>query len=278
MVYRPGTSSSLGGWDVNQILQGDVMRLEASDAREFNVLICDPPYSEHVHKSAVSQSARGGVRPRDLGFDCISVELRDHIAMLASNVSRWSLIYSDIEGLGEWREALTRAGATYIRAVPWIRWSMPQLSGDRPPSGCEMITIAWGRQTGKKSWNGPGNLTHFAHKCLRGGEKHKAAKPLDQLLDLVEFFTDPSDQVIVPCGGSGTAALACQLLGRSCVEIEIDPAWVSAAQVRVSETMLSPVDQERFDRYMAARTERIADMVRMAEITTRSRARLEADK
>jgi len=41
-----------------------------------DVMIVDPPYRAHVHKSAVSQSVGGGSRSRDLGFESLSVALR----------------------------------------------------------------------------------------------------------------------------------------------------------------------------------------------------------
>jgi hypothetical protein len=171
---------------------------DLTDVSFVDVMIVDPPYSDHVHKSAVSQSPGRGVRKRDMGFDSLTPELAAYISNTAAKVKRWSLIYSDIEALTMWREMCIEAGATYIRATPWVRWSMPQLSGDRPPSGCEMISLFWGTQTGRKSWNGPGNLTHYDHKCLRGEDKHRAEKPLDQALDLVTWFTNERDNVYDP--------------------------------------------------------------------------------
>lgn len=218
----------------------------------FEAMIADPPYSAHVHRHATSQSKKGGARHRDLGFDHLSEELRHAIACMAGKVSRWSLIYTDVEGLHEWRRATALAGAQYVRPVPWIRWSMPQLSGDRPPTGMEIVGLYWGSQKGRKSWNGPGNLTHLAHKCLRGEGKHKAEKPLDQALDLVEWFTRPGDHVLDPCAGAGTVGLACKILGRDYVGYEVSPKWADFAKARIAGP-LSPRDEERFRRWQAAR-------------------------
>lgn len=62
--------------------------LEAFAADAPDVMIVDPPYSMHVHKSAVSQSVGGGSRQRDLGFDHLSPTLRRRIARFASLVKR----------------------------------------------------------------------------------------------------------------------------------------------------------------------------------------------
>src|SRR6185436_14319556 len=151
------------------------IRLVCSDFRAFDwksekwdVFMTDPPYRPHVHRAAVSQSGRRGVRKRNFGFGHLSPALRSFTAQVAARTRRWILIYSDLESTNWWRIALQAAGCTYIRTIPWTRWSMAQLSGDRPPSGAEMIVLAWGTGGGSKSWAGPGNLTHLEHKCLRG--------------------------------------------------------------------------------------------------------------
>ncbi len=234
-------------------------------------MLVDPPYREHVHKSAVSCSPEGGgVRARDLGFVHLSESLRDAIAKFAGAVRRWSIIYSDAESLTLWKGACELRGAKYIRPVPWIRWSMPQLSGDRPTTGWELLTCYWGAAKGRKSWNGPGNLLAYrheeadappldelTHKCLRGDNKHKTEKPLDQMLDLVEFFSDEGEIVFDPCSGSGSTALACAILGRNFVGCELDEAWATASTERVrfyqEEGKLSDRDAERFSLYVEAK-------------------------
>jgi len=241
-----------------------------------DVMVVDPPYAPHVHRSAVSQSVGGGSRSRDLGFDHLSAPLRRRIARFAALTRRWSVIYTDIESLTWWRLSLQAAGATYVRAVPWVRWSMPQLSGDRPTTGCEMVVVAYGFGKGRKHWNGPGNLLSLQHTCLRGEGKHKTEKPLDQLLDLVTYFSDPGECVFDPCAGSGTTGLACKLLGRKFVGLEIDPVWVERANARLSADELSDRDRERRNRWLVSREQQDADRQRVAAHTAAVRAKADA--
>lgn len=241
----------------------------------FDVMIVDPPYRAHVHKAATSQSAKGGTRLRDLGFAHLTPQLRRTIAGFVPLIRKWSLVYSDVESTNVWRHSCHAAKAAllgkrrcpenYIRSIPWVRWSMPQLSGDRPTTGHEMLTCYWGSQRGKKSWNGPGNLTALRHeeadappvdvlehKALRGDDKHKCEKPLDQALDLVEWFSEPGDTVFDPTCGSGTIGVACAILGRNFVGCEIDPDWAARAELRcleAAEGVFSKRDQQRIDRY-----------------------------
>ena len=252
--------------------------LAAIAAEPPDVMIVDPPYAAHVHKSAVSQSIGGGSRSRDLGFEYLSPELRRRIARFAALTKRWSIIYTDIESMAWWRISLLAAGATYIRAIPWVRWSMPQLSGDRPTTGCEMLMIAYGSGKGKKRWNGPGNLLSFTHTCLRGEGKHKTEKPLDQLLDLVSYFSDSGETVFDPCSGSGTTGLACKLLGRQFVGLEIDATWAEFANARRTNEKLSARDQSRLDWWRECQAKAEADRQRVESHTAEVRAKADAKK
>jgi hypothetical protein len=243
----------------------------ASAADGADCMIVDPPYSEDVQSRTTSCGTGGltggatlGVRKRDLGFDPLSDALRLRIAAYAAQVRRWSAIYTDIESVAAWRQALTDAGAEYVRAVPWVRWTQPQLSGDRPPSGCEMVILAHaanrtarGKITPvKKRWNGPGSLTHLEGKALRGAGKHPTEKPLDDMLRLVSWLSDPGETVFDPCAGSGTTVLAAGLLGRVGLGLERDAAWAEGASDRAAAGTLigglSERDAERLSRFVEA--------------------------
>jgi len=244
----------------------------ASVIADCDVQIVDPPYRAHVHKSAVSQSKRKGTRKRDLGFEHLSRPLRVFIAQAAAKVPRWSLVYSDVESTDLWRRSCVAAGATYIRPIPWIRWGMPQLTGDRPPAGLEIISLFWGGSAGqKKSWNGPGNLTELTHEeqdetsidvpALRhtrlgdAKKRHKTQKPLDQALDLVTWFSDEEHTVLDLTGGRMTTGVACALLGRAFVGADADEVEAALGRERVAAALdgqLSGTDPERLLRWAEA--------------------------
>jgi predicted Zn-dependent protease len=54
------------------------------------------------------------------------------------------------------------------------------------------------------------------------------------MLDLVSWWSDPGENVVDPMAGSGTTALACKLLDRSCFAIEQDPKWADVAARRLA--------------------------------------------
>lgn len=250
------------------IYHADSMTITREWASQFDLMITDPPYSKHVHGNAISQSQGGGTRERDLGFGYLTPRLRRQVALCASSVKRWSVIYSDIESSTWLRISCEVSGAEYLRTIPWVRWSMPQLSGTVPPQGFEALLVFHKQAVGKrgglkplgKSWNGPGNLTalrqlevpeELNHTCLRGDTKHKAEKPLDQALDLVSYFSNPGETILDMFAGSGVFGLACTLLGRNYVGLELDPVWVHKAQAREQIANVTTQDLERITRWVA---------------------------
>jgi hypothetical protein len=224
------------------------------DCRDYipyeDVMITDPPYSERVHRNPISTHtlASGGPAPRDFGFAHLDESLREYIALCASAVRRWSVVFADLQGGTAWDDAMRAASVEPIRWLPWVRWSQPQISGDRPPSGAELVLV-YHAMTAKgkpiaKHWNGPGNLTHFEHKALRGVDKHPTEKPLDLMVALVSAFSDPGETVYDPCCGRGTTAKACQLLGRGFIGYEQQERWANAARARLDAQITGP-ERER---------------------------------
>lgn len=230
---------------------------------ECEAMIVDPPYRAWVHDNATSAGVNGAAtRKRDFGFAALDYKLRAWIAAQANRVQRWSVIYSDVESTNVWRHAVAARGAEYIRPIVWERWSQPQKSGDRPTTGCEMLTVFHaqpGKKPIRKRWNGPGSATGLHHedvpcvvhhKRVPAGDRHPTEKPLDQLLDLVSWFSSPGGYVFDPCAGSGVCALACRLLGRGYIGAELQTDWAERARSRVHA--LGPHDDERIDRWLAA--------------------------
>jgi hypothetical protein len=264
-----------------EVMHGSALDLDAEFFGMFDVQICDPPYSPHVHDNCASVGVVGGglgAHDRSLGFEALSPELLAQIALAAGCVKRWSAIFSDVESTHLWRDAVGKQ-AEYIRPIPWIRWSQPQLSGDRPCTILEIVSCFHRHEVGKrggvkpvaKHWSGPGNimpevsrelLAGLTDKAMRGQEKHPTEKRLSQLLSLVSWFSDPGESVLDLCAGSGSTGLACNLLGRDFMGVELDEAWALQADRRVkagSKAQISPRDQvdaeEWCERVLAEATE-----------------------
>lgn len=226
----------------------DAFALPLSLVATCHAQIVDPAYSDWVHEHAVSTGVGGrGPRKRDLGFEPCTPELRELIALYASCLPGWTIVFSDHESTHLWRAAMLDAGLQYIRTVPWCRWSQPQITRDRPPSGSEAVLLF--HPPGRKRWYGPGGLTHFEAKCMRGADKHPTEKPLRLMLDLVCFATKPGQIVLDPLCGSGTTGQATRLLGRGFVGAEKDARWRAFAERRLT-TELSERDVKQVEAWV----------------------------
>lgn len=261
------------------IIQGNVCSpLYAHAACDADVMISDPPYSAKVHAKATSAGTGGrGVTKRDLGFGHLTPELQTRIAEYAAQVKRWSIVFTDIEGVHSWIEAMQSHGVEYVRTIPWVRWSQPQLSGDRPCSGAEMICVFHAPRAnqggGKLRWNGPGGRiayrsedlsetaepiarAEYLAKSLRGRDKYSCEKPLDLMLALVSDYSEPGELVFDGTCGMGTTLLAAALLGRETFGLERVAGVASAADGRMRSALvggdahLTERDEERACRWI----------------------------
>ena len=202
-------------------------------------IITDPPYSAHVHGNArTNKQAGAGAWPHAITFDALDMATREKVAdQFQRLVSRWVVVFCEAEGLSAWKGELESAGLEWIRSGVWVRvGSTPQMTGDRPAAGAELLAIA--HQPGAKRWNGGGRPALWTFQIAgKNGERfHPTEKPDDLMCALISDFTDPGDLVIDPFAGSGTTGVACIRLGRRFIGWERDHKHYAAAVKRLEGT------------------------------------------
>ena len=216
-----------------------------------DVVLTDPPYSEHTHskqRSGASQRDAGEFRAcisraRELGFEAMTPALMATVCREAARIARrWMLVFSDVEMAGDWRQSLTAAGLEYVRTGAWVKANAtPQFTGDRPASGFEAITIC--HRPGRKRWNGGGRhaVWHEPIVINRSGHQprlHTAQKPLALMRELVGLFSDPGELVLDMFMGSGTTVRAAKDLGRRAIGIEMREHDCAIAARRLAQSVL----------------------------------------
>jgi site-specific DNA-methyltransferase (adenine-specific) len=197
-------------------------------------VITDPPYSSHVHSNHKTNDGSEGGANKDLGFASITSETMTFVADQVGRLARrWSLVFSDVESTHLWREAVQQR-LEYIRTGFWVKTNpTPQITGDRPGSSVEAITIA--HPKGRKAWNsgGKGNVWTHPVSQKRQGRVHPTEKPLPLMAELVASFTSPGDIILDPFGGAGSTARAAVTLGRRVILIEMNEQWCAEAASRM---------------------------------------------
>lgn len=202
-----------------------------------DAVITDPPYAENVHDNVMSN--RGGAAGAvDLGFAALQPGLRRFCAQqFARVVKRWVVIFSDHEGSVLWRRDLALAGLEHVRYGIWRRVSpMPQVSGDRPAQGHEVIVIAHRRGVpGGMRWNGGGRAAVWDFASVRGDQRlHETEKPLPLMVELVKLFSDDGEIIIDPFAGSGSTLVAAAATGRHAIGWEMDRKHAVCATERLA--------------------------------------------
>ena len=229
---------------------GDAV-LYRGDCREIlptlervDAVITDPPYGEHVHSKPwqskmLTDSGDKRASSAHAGIDFASLTPETALAVAewcSANVSRWSLMFCDIEGVELWRDTVKRAGLDYVRTCIWDKVdSSPQFTGDRPASAAEAIVCA--HPTGKKRWNGGGrrNVFSFAVNAERGSKPHPTTKPAALMASLVSLFSDAGEVICDPFMGSGSTGVAAVQSGRKFIGIEREPKYFEIAVRRIED-------------------------------------------
>lgn len=207
-----------------------------------DVVITDPPYSEHVHSKGRTTPRRNDPSKtregRNLGFDSISAgDMRTCAGEFARLARRWVVVFCDVESTHLWRREMETAGLRHARTGFWIKTDpQPQITGDRPGSAAEGIVIAHTGATGRWRWNGGGRPAIYIGPIEKVDRFHTSQKPEWLLEALTRDFTDPGEIILDSHAGSGTTGVAAIRHGRRFIGWERDAKYHAAALSRLSQT------------------------------------------
>jgi DNA modification methylase len=221
------------GWTLHL---GDCLEgMSELDDQSVDHVIADPPYFAKTDSGFRSGSAID--EERGFGFAPVDEEMVHKLAARYARITRrWTIIFTDDEGLRIWPIALRSAGLDYIRTGAWVRKGAPQFTGDRPACGWEPICIA--HQKGRKRWNGGGKDAVYQVPIVQGPTRcHPTQKPLDLIRALVSDFTEIGDLILDSHAGSGTTGLAAVELGRRFIGFELDPKHHATATERLRNAL-----------------------------------------
>lgn len=214
-------------------------------------VITDPPYARAIYMRMRRQCSLGTtgaarvtgssglVAMRQGAIGLMEESLMAQVSWELRFTKRWTLIFSDVESIHEWRQWLEKAGLRYVRTGAWIKGNpMPQMTGDRPAVGFEPVTICHAQ--GKMRWNAGGHAAVWRYYSDQASPPlHPCPKPLDLMHKLVEQFTDPGETILDPFAGSGTTLVAAKNLGRKAIGIEREERYAEIAVKRLSQSVFN---------------------------------------
>lgn len=113
------------------------------------------------------------------------------------------------------------------------------LPGIGPLWSCD-FALFW--PVGKPLQRGKGRDFHVANTANMSTRPkgHPCPRPIDQMLYVVDCFSDVGQTVLDPFMGSGTTGVACARLGRRFIGTEIEPRYFDIACRRIEQAQRQP--------------------------------------
>jgi site-specific DNA-methyltransferase (adenine-specific)/modification methylase len=227
----------------NQILSGDALViLPTLPDHSVDAVITDVPYNLRDHTSGlISFKTRG--------------------AMNKANVAAWNRGFDELAFLPEARRVLKPEGNLFIycshrqfgKYVDWLEqhfdktffgvWHktnpVPQVRKVAFLSACELWVSAWNSQH-KWNFTTQKKMHNFIESGICQGHErygHEGQKPLKAVSKLVAVSTDEGDVVLDPFCGTGPTCVAAAAMGRRFIGIDVNPAYVQMARMRLCKVM-----------------------------------------
>lgn len=220
--------------------------------KSVDIVMTDPPYDNRTQANirSLKRSAKEKSSPMVLGFEPANAERRTRWASWIGHVTkRWAIVFSDHESSMLWAADLERAGLVYVRSAIWVRTGdktlteqrpmhsgAPQITGDRPAAGHEVIVLAHAKGI-RMRWNGGGKAAIYTSPVVQGIERfHTTQKPLALMQALVDDFCLPGQILVDPFAGAGTTLVAAKARGVHAFGVELDGRYADYAARRVASS------------------------------------------
>ena len=185
----------------------DVLKLVGNE--KINLVLTDPPYGINVQSN--NGQIGGGSKEYPVCIGDISSTMARENYFITRLVSNRQIIWG---------------GQNFTDFLPpscgWLFWDKCRSEGLSFSDG----ELAWSNCTTK--------IKKYSHKWdgfTRAGDKnlnekiHPTQKPVELHMQIIEDFTKPDDIILDCFGGSGTTLIACEMIGRKCLMMEISPNY-----------------------------------------------------
>ena len=129
------------------------------------------------------------------------------------------------------RSGMKQAGFYYSQMIIWLK-NQPVMSRKDYLSQYELIAYGWfGKHKMERSKSK--NVLYYPRPSK--SKLHPTQKPIGLLRRIIPDSTKIGDIIYDPFLGSGSTAIACQHLGRKCIGIELDEAYVTTSIKRLEK-------------------------------------------
>ena len=203
----------LGRWQ-------DVM----ADVATCDAVICDPPYGDRTHATALGARREDGCALENLGPQYAAWtagDVAEFVASWSPRCSRWMVALTCSDLLCDWRRILEDAGRYVFAPVPCVMRGMSvRLAGDGPSSWAVYAIVARPRSKEMATWGAlPGAYVGAPGREAGGGR----GKPDWLMRALVRDYSRRGDLIVDPFAGWAATGMAAMGLDRRFLGAEVDP-------------------------------------------------------
>lgn len=227
------------------------------DGRRAALVVTDPPYNVAYESSAAGLKADGTASIKndamsdeafqaflDAVFRQVSIHTEKRAAFYVFYPSRFHIAFET---------ALNRSGLEVRAQIIWVKnaasfgfaqykWKHEPIlqaarEGEVPLVYCPAHESAYYAFKAGNSpwWEGDRSQTTVWSVARETGYVHPTQKPVELLHRPLLNSSKPGFLVLDPFGGSGSTLMTCEILGRSCLTLEIDPRFCDVIVQRWEE-------------------------------------------
>lgn len=226
-----------------KLLNGDCLELmKDMEDNSVDLIITDPPYNIDVHNGSYSgclseyyaDQLRNGLKDISAGYD-----IRTYNSEFVRVLNKCSIyIFMSKAQLPEYLDF-------YVRELGWKYDFLFWIKNDAMPSYQnkymnDLELCVWFHKKLKawrpanyddgRSWYMSASISYKKHG-------HPTTKPLSFIQRMIRNSSKEGDIVFDPFMGSGTTGVACELLGRDFIGMEINKDYFKVAEKRIAYTV-----------------------------------------
>ena len=231
---KPGDIWTLGR---HRVICGDSTKPETyttlMQGKQANLVLTDPPYGID-YKGSAGKIKNDKFDNDDNFYTFLYDTFKNMEAALAADGAAY-VFHADSKGL-VFRRAFDDAGFKLSGACIWVKNTFTLGRSDY--QWCHEPCLYGWKKSGKHNWYGDRKQsTVWSCDKPSRSEKHPTMKPIPLLAIPIQNSTQTNGIVLEPFGGSGSALICCEQLGRVCFAIELDEKFVDVIVNRYIETV-----------------------------------------
>lgn len=206
---------------------------------KIRTILCDPPYGVAYVENKKGFAKLGVKDEKIIAGDHLQSEdeyedfTRKYLGAVIPYLEEYNAVYvfNADPMFPSLRSGMKQAGFYYSQMIIWLK-NQPVMSRKDYLSQYELIAYGWfGKHKMERSKSK--NVLYYPRPSK--SKLHPTQKPIGLLRRIIPDSTKIGDIVYDPFLGSGSTAIACQHLGRKCIGIELDEAYVTTSIKRLEK-------------------------------------------